>query len=95
MDVRYKGHEFVIRAIARLKSLGDLHYRYWLIGGGKGDYLRTLCKRLGVEDQVIFLGLKTSKEVMKILKDADIYLQPSLQEGLPRSVVEAMSVHWL
>ena len=92
VDVRYKGHEFVIRAIARLKSLGDLHYRYWLIGGGKGDYLRTLCKRLGVEDQVIFLGLKTSKEVMKILKDADIYLQPSLQEGLPRSVVEAMSV---
>ena len=41
---------------------------------------------------MIFLGLKTSKEVMKILKDADIYLQPSLQEGLPRSVVEAMSV---
>ena len=36
VDVRYKGHEFVIRAIARLKSLGDLHYRYWLIGGGKG-----------------------------------------------------------
>lgn len=92
VDVRYKGHEFVIRAIARLKSLGDLRYRYWLIGGGKGDYLRTLCKRLGVEEQVIFLGLKTSKEVMNILKDADIYLQPSLQEGLPRSVVEAMSV---
>lgn len=92
VDVRYKGHEFVIRAIAELKSLGDLRYRYWLIGGGKGDYLRTLSKRLRVEEQVIFLGLKTSKEVMNILRDADIYLQPSLQEGLPRSVVEAMSV---
>lgn len=92
VDVRYKGHEYVIRAIAQLKSLGDLRYRYWLIGGGKGNYLRTLCKRLGVEEQVIFLGLKTSKEVMNILRDADIYLQPSLQEGLPRSVVEAMSV---
>ena len=36
---------------------------------------------------------------MKILKDADIYLQPSLQEGLPRSVVEAIecgsALHWL
>ena len=28
---------------------------------------------------------------MSILTDSDIYIQPSLQEGLPRAVVEAMS----
>lgn len=92
IDVRYKGQEYVIRAIAQLKKQGDMRYHYELIGGGKGGYLRNLCKQLEVESQVSFLGRKTSGEVMAILMDADIYLQPSLQEGLPRSVVEAMSV---
>ena len=31
------------------------------------------------------------EEVFKILDEVDIYIQPSLQEGLPRSVIEAMS----
>lgn len=92
IDVRFKGHEFVIRAIAYLKKAGYKNYKYELIGQGKGEYLKKLCKHLGVEDQVSFLGCKTSKEVIEILKKADIYIQPSLQEGLPRSVVEAMSV---
>lgn len=92
LDVRYKGQEYVIRAIAQLKSLGKNNYCYELIGNGKGGYLRDLCRQLNVEDQVIFLGRKAPNEVMEILRNADIYIQPSLTEGLPRSVVEAMSV---
>ncbi len=91
VDVRYKGHEYVIRAMAKLKNKGGNHYRYEMIGGGNGEYLKDLCRRLGVDDKVSFLGRKDWKEVMQTLKDADIYIQPSLQEGLPRSVVEAMS----
>lgn len=92
IDVRYKGHEFVIRALAELKKRGYNNYCYELIGGGNGKYLRSLCEHLHIEDQVFFLGRKTSEEVLDILRDADIYIQPSLQEGLPRSVVEAMSM---
>lgn len=92
VDIRYKGHEYVIRAIAKLKQQGDSRYRYGLIGKGKGDYLRNLAKSLGVEDQVFFWGRKSSTEVMELLRKSDVYVQPSLQEGLPRAVVEAMSV---
>lgn len=90
-DVRFKGQEYVIRAISKLKKRGENKYRYLLIGGGNGVYLRNLCKELGVEAEVEFLGRKKWNEVIDILTAADVYIQPSLQEGLPRSVVEAMS----
>lgn len=92
IDVRYKGQEYVIKAIAQLKKQGDIRYHYYLVGVGKGEYLRNLSRTLNVEDQIRFEGRKTPEEVMRILANSDIYLQPSLQEGLPRAVVEAMSV---
>lgn len=91
-DIRYKGQEFVIRAIAELIKNGDYRYHYYMIGAGDGLHLKKLCKHLNVENYVHFLGRKTPEEVMEILADADIYIQPSLTEGLPRAVVEAMSV---
>ena len=92
IDVRYKGQEYVIRAIAKLKESGDIRYHYYLLGAGKGQYLKELTKKLGIEDQIHFEGRKKPEEVISTLVNSDIYLQPSLQEGLPRAVVEAMSV---
>ena len=91
VDVRYKGQEYIIKAIAELKALGYHQYKYYLIGAGTGAFLKELAKKLKVENQVHFLGRKTSEEVMDLLTNSDIYVQPSLQEGLPRSVIEAMS----
>jgi glycosyltransferase involved in cell wall biosynthesis len=91
IDVRYKGQEYVIKAIAQLIKEGESQYHYYLIGAGEGTYLKKLAKQLQVENNVHFLGRKTPEEVMSILADADIYVQPSITEGLPRAVVEAMS----
>ena len=91
IDVRYKGQEYAIRTIAQLLKEGKSNYHYHLIGAGEGTYLKKLAKQLQVEENVHFLGRKTPEEVMNILTDADIYVQPSITEGLPRSVVEAMS----
>lgn len=91
LDVSYKGQRFVLRAIKKLKDLGISNYRYYLIGGGDGRALKQLTKKLGIEDQVIFVGKLNHDEVFKLLDEMDIYIHPSLQEGLPRSVVEAMS----
>lgn len=90
VDVRYKGQEYVIRALHKLKLMG---YRidYELVGAGVGNYLKDLAKKLGVEDQVHFLGLKEHSEIWDWLDQIDIYAQPSKQEGLPRSVIEAMN----
>lgn len=90
VDVRYKGQKFVIKAIPKLNKLG-IRVKYLLVGGGNIAYLKGIAKNCGVEDQVEFVGRKTLDEVLELLDQADIYIQPSLQEGLPRSVIEAMS----
>ena len=37
------------------------------------------------------MGLLSMSQIYELLDKTDIYIQPSLQEGLPRAVVEAMS----
>lgn len=91
IDVRYKGQEYVIKAIAQLIKEEKSQYHYYMVGAGEGTYLKKLTRQFQVENNVHFLGRKTPEEVMNILADADIYVQPSITEGLPRSVVEAMS----
>lgn len=90
VDVRYKGQEYVIRAIPALNKAG-IRVKYMLVGGGDPTYLQKIAHKCGVEDQVEFKGRCSLNEVYAFLDEADIYIQPSLQEGLPRSVVEAMS----
>lgn len=90
VDVRYKGQEYVIKAIPQLNKRGIL-IKYLMCGDGEGAYLKELTKKLGVGDQVVFTGRLSLDDIFKHLDEADIYIQPSLQEGLPRSVIEAMS----
>ena len=90
LDVRYKGQEFVIEAIFELKKMGiDAEYR--LAGSGTGDYLRKKAQALGVEDRVKFCGLLDRIALDEFYDSLDIYVQPSLTEGMPRAVIEAMS----
>ncbi len=90
IDVRYKGQEFVIEAISELKKHG-IYAEYRLAGSGTGAYLRQKACDLGVEEQVKFCGLLDRSLMNKFYSDLDIYIQPSLTEGMPRALIEAMS----
>lgn len=90
VDVRYKGQQYVIKAMPRLNKLG-IKIEYYIVGEGDNTYLKNLAKKERVLDQVKFMGRMPLKQVIEYLDDIDIYIQPSLQEGLPRSVIEAMS----
>ena len=90
IDVKYKGQQYVIKAISKLNKEGyDICYE--LVGTGKENYLKGIAEKYGVQDKVLFLGAKPHAEVFEWLDSIDIYIQPSLQEGLPRALVEAMS----
>lgn len=91
VDVRYKGHEYVLRALYELKKQGRLNIHYYLLGGGDTSFLASLTKKYQIEEQVHFLGIVPHDEIFPVLDKMHIYIQPSLQEGLPRSMVEAMS----
>ena len=61
------------------------------MGAGDNSYLKSVAKKYGVEENVIFTGRLNYDDVIKNLDSCDIYVQPSFIEGLPRAVVEAMS----
>jgi len=90
VNVRFKGQEYVIKAIPRLEEKG-IHIKYILAGKGDPSYLRSVAVQYGVSDRVFFTGTLPHHEVLNHLDQTDIYIQPSLQEGLPRAVIEAMS----
>lgn len=90
VNVWYKGQHFVIRAIPLLNQMG-IRVKYYCVGQGDPGYLKKVAKKCGVEDQVVFTGAVSHDEVFSLLDECDIYVQPSLQEGLPRALVEAMS----
>lgn len=91
IDVAYKGQADVIRAIKLLKDQGILFY-YYIIGGGNPNTLQSLVDELGMNDYVKITGPLPHGRVFDHFKEIDIYVQPSKQEGLPRAVVEAMSM---
>ena len=63
-----------------------------LVGGnGEVENARKVAADLGVSDCVTFLGWVISAKRVEILQSADVYALPSYNEGLPMSLLEAMS----
>jgi len=91
VNVAFKGQQFVIEALAKLKAEGNTDFVYHMAGGGDNSALKNLAEQLGVSEQIVFEGSLPHDKMFAWLDDMDLYIQPSLQEGLPRAVVEAMS----
>ena len=91
VSVRYKGQDSVIKALGELKKLGRTDFIYHLIGTGNTDYLSSVARKSNVTEKVVFHGGMRHDEVIDFLDKCDIYIQPSKQEGLPRSLIEGMS----
>lgn len=90
--VRYKGQQYVIEALGKLKKqYGDTRFHYYLIGGGSNKYLLNLAKKWDVANQVHFMGVLPHSEIFSFLDNIDICIHPSLTEGFSRCIVEAMS----
>lgn len=91
VDVKYKGQQYVIKALGKLKRRGIVNLEYQLVGGGNQNYLKRIAYKYDVYEQVKFLGALPHDKVFEWLNTIDIYVQPSRQEGLPRALIEAMS----
>jgi glycosyltransferase involved in cell wall biosynthesis len=83
-----KGVEYFIRAAAELqKRQPGKKLRFLVVGdGSQTDKLTALARELGVK-KIIFTGFQTN--VFKYLAASDIYVQPSLNEAMGRTVLEA------
>ena len=88
---RYKGLHIAIEAFGNIKEqIGDFEFR--ILGKGNSNDYKELIEKYSLEKNVIFSGsLPNGDAVLNWLDEIDFYLQPSLQEGLPRATIEAMS----
>tara|TARA_R110000764_G_scaffold149357_3_gene237089 strand:+ start:6137 stop:7207 length:1071 start_codon:yes stop_codon:yes gene_type:complete len=60
-------------------------------GNGETQKLIRLIKEYELEDVVNFIGWVSGRDKQQFLQEADVYLLPSYNEGLPISILEAMS----
>ncbi|WP_105301478.1 glycosyltransferase family 1 protein [Anaerococcus marasmi] len=86
---KQKNHSFLIDIFADLLKEDD---DYLLVLAGVGDLKEEIEKKvrdLGIEDKVIFLG--SIGYVNELLQAIDIFILPSLYEGLAVSTIEAQA----
>lgn len=82
-----KNYDTAIRALAEANE-PKLHY--FICGKGpEEEKLKALAESLGVAKQIHFLGFRS--DIKELLAAADIFLFTTKQEGLPRSMMEAMA----
>ena len=85
--VKRKNYSVAIKAIAKANN-SNIHYLICGIGPEK-ENLKRLAVRYGISDKIHFLGFRT--DVIELMKASDIFLFTTLQEGMPRSMMEAMA----
>lgn len=84
-----KGVHYLIEAFKNIKIDKKL-----VIAGGSGDtdsYFRELKEKAGNDKNIIFTGFVQGKELEELYSNAYIYCLPSDLEGMPLSLLEAMS----
>lgn len=86
-----KDYETSISAMKILNERG-IDFTYNIIGeGAELERLTFAVYQSGLQDKVNFLGKKKHSEINRIMRESDIYLQPSMQEGFCVSVLEAQA----
>lgn len=86
-----KGHADLLEAVARIVATAP-PFTLQLAGDGplRAD-LEDQVRRLGLEAQVTLLGLVTRDRLSAVLAATDLVVLPSYWEGLPVSLIEALS----
>lgn len=83
-----KNHSVIIAAAEILKNEG-YKIRVTLVGGAGDEEERKLeVKKRGLENEIIFKGLQSN--VYPFYEEADCFILPSIYEGMPVTLVEAM-----
>jgi len=84
-----KNHVFLVRLMSRLQSAGR-RYKLVLVGDGeRRPETESLVAELGLQDRVVFTGVRA--DIPELMTYFDVFVLPSLYEGLPMTVIEAQA----
>ena len=85
-----KGHKIYIRALEQVIQLHPKIKTFFVGEGSEMQSLRNLAKECGVEKNIVFCGHQM--HVGNYYRAVDLVVLPSLSEGLPNVVLEAMAM---
>ncbi len=88
---RRKGIYDLVEAVVLLKDKGVEGFRINVCGNGEIDKLRALIAHKGVGQYFNVIGWVTGDRKYTLMKESDILLLPSHNEGLPIAILEAIS----
>lgn len=93
MNSERKGEKVVIETVSKCREWG---YEVSAILIGDGTLRKSFeeyAKELGIEQYIEFTGLLPSSDhVREVMKNADMFVFPTMGEGLPRGILEAMAI---
>ena len=90
ISLYHKGQDLLVKAVAKLRDAGISNVQITFVGDGEDmPQLKETVSACGLEDAVVFLGLRDRNWVYPHLKDFDLFVQPSLFEGFGLTVAEA------
>jgi len=86
-----KGHAVLLRALAELEEQGGApRWRLAIAGRGEDEQrLRSIADDAGIASRIHLLGFRS--DAPDILAAGDVFVLPSLSEGLPLALIEAMA----
>jgi glycosyltransferase involved in cell wall biosynthesis len=87
--IKRKGIDYLLKALGELK---EKDFQLTLIGDGdQEENLKNLAKELGISKKVKFLGAVPHSKIAKYYQENDLFVLPSLNEGMSNTILEAMA----
>lgn len=84
-----KGQRFIVEALRRCSDDERSKVQFHIVGDGEiRAELEDICKSEDLQNNIIFYGLQ--RNVVPYLEKAQIFILPSVDEGMPISILEAM-----
>ena len=84
-----KNQQFAIRVLKEILS-NSIDAKLLLVGDGQLRYrLEELAKSIGIRDNVLFTGVRS--DIADLTQAMDVFVFPSIEEGLPVTVIEAQA----
>jgi glycosyltransferase involved in cell wall biosynthesis len=87
----HKGADRILRAIAKLPDAVRAQVRLCMAGDGAVDEMRALAEQLGLASQVEIRGWIAGADKEAWMRQTNVFILPSRNEGLPMAMLEAMA----
>jgi len=90
--IQRKGIEYLLKSAKYVMELShENNIVFFVIGkGGFLEKAKNIVKNLNISELIVFTGKIPFGELVEAYKSADVFVLPSLSEGLPTTILEAM-----